>query len=264
VISLFFVILPISIASAESTIRQKGVPSENEWITTGLNGEKIVHVRWPIGSRNNVVTLRVPFAYLPIVGADSKGPAPFMTTKVFDAMLWDMRSLPRHVQLSNEQQKNIVFGLIESIYSGQKERDVAGQLHSRATISLHHVRNNFYQRQYGLKIAEKPDRFGLRRIGPIHNLGQRTPVGLKDFYYTGESPEVAGDFLTCTDEAIPDDPPPGKLANPGCQYWFALPEMSATVKVNFRRRHLSEWREVKRGVVQLLHSWMPNGQRDRL
>jgi hypothetical protein len=61
--------------------------------------------------------------------------------------------------------------------------------------------------------------------------------------------------MSCTDEAVPDDPPPGKFANPGCQQWFALPELSATVQVTYRRRHLDKWHEIKRQVSELLLSW---------
>ena len=103
---------------------------------------------------------------------------------------------------------------------------------------------------------EKPDRGNLHRIGAVHTLGDKTPVGLHEFIFTGDTPKKsASDFMLCTDGAVPDDPPPGKLANPGCQHWFALPELSSTVKISYRRRHLDQWRTIKDSVTKLLISW---------
>jgi hypothetical protein len=240
---------------------------DNERIVTKPDGTRIVLIRWAIGSRDNIVMLEIPVAYVPLVGAAPLGPhysdpnyqQPFLTAKVFDAMLWDMRPLTRERKLAREQENMVVFGMIESIYAGSRERNEAEQLQMIAQIRLEGIRRNYYQSRYGLQIVEKPGRFGLRRIGAVHVLGEQTPVGLKEFYYDGgEQPEAAGNFISCTDDAVPDDPPPGKFANPGCEQWFALPELSATVKVTYRRRHLAEWRELKRRVSELLLAWRPS------
>ena len=239
---------------------------DNERIVTEPDGAKVVFIRWPVGSRDNIVTLRVPMAYVPLGttplgrnNRDSNHREPSPTTKVFDidAMLWDMDPLPRDRQLTTEQRNMVVFGTIESIYAGSRIRNEAQQLKLIAKARLEGIRRNYYQTRYRLPIVEKPGRFDLRRIGAVHDLGGRTPVGLNDFYYSGDQPETANDFLLCTDEAVPDDPPSGKFANPGCQQWFALSELSATVKATYRRRHLGEWREIKRRVSELILSWKP-------
>ena len=180
-----------------------------------------------------------------------------MTTKVFDALLWDMRPMARNVRQTREEQNRVIFGLIESIYSGSVERNEAQQLQMMAKIAWDSVQRNTYQVRYQLQVREKPERHGLHRIGAIHDLDDRTPVGLSDFYYSGGQPMSADDFMLCTDDAVPDDPRPGRSENPGCEHWFALPELSATVKVDYRRRHLGEWREIKRRVAGLLLSWVP-------
>jgi hypothetical protein len=205
-------------------------------------------------------------AYVPLVGTAPFEPnnpnrnyrQPFLTTKVFDAMLWDMDPSPRDRQLTREQRNMVVFGIIESIYAGSRIRNEAQQLQLIAKARLEGVRRNYYQTRYRLPIVQKPGRFDLRRIGAVHDFGDRTPLGLNDFYYAGDQPQTAGDFMLCTDEAVPDDPPPGKFATPGCQQWFALPKLSATVKVTYRRRHLGEWREIKRRVSELILSWKPS------
>jgi hypothetical protein len=107
---------------------------DNERIVTEPDGAKVVFIRWPVGSRDNIVTLRVPMAYVPL-GTTPLGPdhrdsnhrEPFPTTKVFDidAMLWDMDPLPRDRQLTTEQRNMVVFGTIESIYAGSRIRNEA-------------------------------------------------------------------------------------------------------------------------------------------
>ena len=71
----------------------------------------MVFIRWPVGSRDNIVTLRVPMAYVPLGttprqnNRDPNYREPFPITKGFDinAMLWDMDPLPRDRQLTTEQ-----------------------------------------------------------------------------------------------------------------------------------------------------------------
>ena len=236
---------------------------DNERVVTEADGTKTVLVRWAIGSRDNIVTLHIPLAYLPIVGADSRND-PFMGTKVFEAMLWDLHPKPRNRELPRSERNQLVTGMIESVLAGTKRRNETEQLSTRAKNNLESVKHNAYQTKYHLEVAEKPGRFGLKRIGAIHTLGNQTPVGLDDFYYTGSDPETSPDFMLCSDEAVPDDPPPGRYENPGCQQWFALPELSATVKVSYRRRYLGEWREIKRLVTQQLLSWkVSNGENRR-
>jgi len=224
-------------------------------IVTEPDGRKVALVRWAIGSRDNVTTLRIPLAYVPILG-DDRLPDPFATVFVAEAMLWNMGPVPRGRSWTRADENQRVSGLIESRFAGTTVRNEVQQLRSRASIRLAAVKENAYQLQYSLRIVQKPEHFGLKRIGAVHNLGDGTPVGLKDFYYVGDDPEQTSDFMTCTDEAVPDDPPPnGRPLNPGCEQWFAFPSLSATVKLNYRRRHLSEWSEIKRLVINLIESW---------
>jgi hypothetical protein len=207
---------------------------DNERIITAPDGKKFVFVRWAERSRDNVITLRVPLAHAPIGGIALLGPnypdpnyqQPFMESLVFDAMLWDMRPVSRNRKLLREKNNMLVFGMIESIFFGSKERDEIGQLRTHAEIQLNGILRNYNQICYKLSIIDKPSRFGLRRIGAVHELGDRTPVGLHDFYFDGDQPQTATNFMSCTDDAVPDDPPPGRHENPGCRQWFALPELS--------------------------------------
>jgi hypothetical protein len=184
----------------------------NERIVTEPDGAKVAFIRWPVGSRDNIVTLRVPMAYVPLGttplgrnNRDSNHREPFATTKVFDidAMLWDMDPLPRDRRLTTEQKNMVVFGTIESIHAGSRIRNEARQLKLIVKARLEGIRRNYYQTRYRLPIVEKRGRFDLRRFGAVHDLGARTRVGLNDFYYSGDQPETASDFLLCTDEAGP-------------------------------------------------------------
>ena len=238
---------------------------DNERVIVEPDGSKIFLVRWAIGSRDHVVTLRIPLEHVPIAGAASFGATypdpnyqqPFMTTIGFDAMLWDMRPVVRNRHLPREEGNQLIHGLIESIFAGSRVRSEAEQLGYMAERRLSAVRQNSYQLKYHLRIGEKQDRFGLQRFGALHDLGDRTPVGLEDLYYDAREPQKSENFMLCTDDVVPDDPPSGKYANPGCQHWFAVPELSATVKITYRRRHLARWREIKRLAIDLLVSWKP-------
>jgi len=238
---------------------------DNERVIVEPDGSRIFLARWAIGSRDHVVRLRIPLEHVPIAGAapfganypDPNYQQPFMTTVGFDAMLWDMRPVVRNRRLPREEGIQLIHGLIESIFFGSKIRNEDEQLRSTAENRLRFLHWNSYRQKYNFGIVRKPDRFGLRRIGAAHELGYRTPVGLKDLYYAGDEPQTSDDFMLCTDDAVPDDPPPGKFANPGCEHWFALPELSATVEITYRRRNLDEWREIRRRVTALLQSWKP-------
>jgi len=241
---------------------QQGPSANNEAIINLSDGSKAVLVRWAIGSPNSIAALRIPLPYAPLAGVassikdDPNNRQPFVTQMAFKTTLWDM-SAPNEEKEKRER-NNLVFGLIESIFSGSKDHEELLRLKHSATVRLESVRRSPYVNEFHLRIGEKESRFGLQRIGAIHNLGERTPVGLQDFYFAGDDPTSSSDFMLCSDEAVPDDPPPGRRENPGCQQWFALPELSATVEVLYRRRHLAEWREIKRRVRGLILSWKPS------
>jgi len=239
----------------DTNVAQAGYPQQKQQIVIEQDGSKIVLLRWAIGSRDNIIILRIPLAYVPVLG-EERLPEPFITTMVAEAMLWGMTPVPRGGSWTRADENQRVISLIESRFSGTAVRDEEQQLRAKASIYLADVKKNYYQLHYNLQIAQKSERFGLKRIGVAHNLGDATPVGLEDFYYVGDDPEQASDFMTCTDDAVPDDPlPGGRRLNPGCQQWFALPSLSATVKLTYRRRHLSEWPEIKRAFIKLIETW---------
>lgn len=245
--------------------------TKNERVIIGPDGKKIVLVQWAIGSRENIVTLRVPLEQTLLIGGpsphypDPNYRQPFMLSLLFEGMLWDLSPVPRSASLlprggnlTRPERNLLLTGIIHSIFRGSKVRTAIEQLHSNAAIAIQGIHNNPYTHKFKLPIIEKQGRFGLRRIGMAHDLGEQTPVFLRDLYYAGERPEEASDFMLCTDDAVPDDPPPGKFDNPKCRHSFALPELSATVQMSYRRRNLSEWRDIKRKVINLLLSWKPS------
>jgi hypothetical protein len=170
-------------------------------------------------------------------------------------MLPDLQPVARKGPKPREIQNDQFNGLIESVFYGEKVRSAQEQVHIFAKVYFAGIQNNFYRTKYRFEIVEKPGRFGLKRIGAEHTLGFQTPVGLSDFYYLGDDLARPDVFLLCTDEAVPDDPPPGRRENPGCRMWFALPELSATIQISFRRRHLHAWREIKSRISAFAISW---------
>ena len=137
--------------------------------------------------RDHVITLRQPAnTFRWSFGRQFR--QPYLTTEAFDAMLWDLRPQPRNQRLPREDSNPIVHGLLESIYSGSRVRTETEQLESRAKIRLQSVRQNSMI-HYGLQVMEKPDRGNLHRIGAVHTLGDKTPVGLHEFIFTGDTPE---------------------------------------------------------------------------
>ena len=173
-------------------------------------------------------------------------------------MLLGLSAVPNSCEVRGQHAIISSSGMIESIFYGSRERDEAQQLKIRANVQLQGIQRNFYQTRFNLQIGERRAASDCGASVRSDNLGERTPVGLHDFYFAGDQPTDSSDFMSCSDEAVPDDPPPGRHENPGCQHWFALPELSATVQITYRRRHLAEWQEIKRKVRTLILSWKSN------
>jgi len=146
-------------------------------IVTEPDGRKVALVRWAIGSRDNVTTLRIPLAYVPILG-DDRLPDPFAATFVAEAMLWDMSPVPRDRSWTRADENQRVGGLIESRFAGTTVRNEVQQLRSRASIRLAAVKENAYQLQYSLRIVQKPEDFHGKKIASPQ-MGNTQDVALR-------------------------------------------------------------------------------------
>ena len=246
----------------------------NEQVVTDERGEKLVLIRWAIGRPDRVVTLRQPLGYTSLwsglmgawLGPDHLRNPSLMdrgsaTALSFAALLPDLR--PRTKANFDEFTRpgggDLVEGMAESvIYAGNPR-----SLHDFFDISLRNRRNNLIQvtpdQPHPIRVVEKPERFGLRRLGPAPYLPsfEGSRVVLRDLYYLGETPETSPLFIRCdAEEAKSREEVPSAPIVAQCEHFITVEPLSAMVQFRYRRVFLKDWREIQHGVEQLLMSFL--------
>jgi len=226
-------------------------------LVENADGTKTLFIKWARSSRDDVVVLRIPWQYIPVIDRETEYPEPFITSFLFEAMLWDMRPNPR-TKLPQEEAELGVGGYIRSVFGGTRKRTPAEQIVSYAKISF---RTRVFSgwKRHGLKMIEKPGKYGLKRIGADHNLGLDTPNAVREYWYTGNNYEHPEQYMICTDLQIPDDIERRFGKSPRCQYEFPFNAFNTTVRISFHRKHLPRWREIRAHVEGLLRSWVIEG-----
>lgn len=264
---------------------------DNNKVATGPDGRVFRFVRWAIGSRDDIVTLRIPVGFTSAVmgiGCHAFGPSytdpnclqPYATTLLLRVMLPDFTPVPTRM-LASDETSRVARISVESILSGKPNRTPASALASVARIKLGSLVAGPMSRLFSLTI--KPSRFELQRVGPEPRWPAPEMTTVKDFYYSARGhvpvdvescPEHqvtadelllsskvricqeyldAADFAFCTVEEVPDRrADPGFRGVPLCEQWFAAPEHSAIVAITYERQHLENWREIKRRTLSLL------------
>jgi hypothetical protein len=232
-------------------------------VMTEPNGEKTVLIKWAIGTPDNIVTLRQPLGHMSLwagamgawLGSAVDGSA---ETFSFLALLPDMRPWTKETleDFTRPGGGNNVEGLVESVVwagSARREKDF---LAVRLEIERQYLVQGT-RAPPSITIEAKPDRFGLKRIGPRNIPADINPyTALRDLYYLGETPESSPFFIVCDAEEVrskEDDP--DAVFVPHCEQYLMLPELSAIVKFDYRRVFLPDWREIQSKVERLLLSF---------
>ncbi|MHB8758702.1 MAG: hypothetical protein ACYC5S_01125 [Thiobacillus sp.] len=152
--------------------------------------------------------------------------------------------------LMNEQTENFEG----SRFASREER--------RLEWDFHHAKFSYTLGRGGMAALEPlPGRFGLDRIGfnadnhPGHEASMsRTP---DDYYSLRNKQGRLLTFIRCGSELLRDhEDDPTSIYSPGCDQHFFFAPLNANVEVNYRRKYLSEWRDIQAKTEQLLQSFI--------
>lgn len=226
-------------------------------LVKNADGTKTLFIKWARSSRDDIVVLRIPWQYIPVIDRETEYPEPFITSFLFEAMLWDMQPNPR-TRLPQEEAELGVDGYVRSVFGGTRKRTPAEQIIRYAEIVRTSALFSGWKR-HGLNMIEKPEKYGLKRIGADHNLGLDTPNAIREYWYIGNNYDHPEQYMICTDLQIPDDIERRFAKSPRCQYEFPFDEYNTTIRVNFHRKHLPQWREIRTNVEGLVRSWVIEG-----
>ena len=103
---------------------------------------------------------------------------------------------------------------------------------------------------------QKPDRFGLRRMGPVSDKFEqfKTFGFVNDIYYPAYDPKDV--YLVCGAEEIHDViEDPSWPRRPICEHHFYSQTLGAIVQLTYRRIQLKNWRAMQAGAEQLFKSF---------
>lgn len=176
---------------------------DNERVITEADGSKTRLVRWAIGRRDHVATLRIPEVYASAVmsvgchpfGKDAVDPncaQPYSTGLSLDAMLPDFRPRPKR-RLTGDEERWTITIMIDSVLTGLSEQNEADSMQIKASVEFEGLNSGPDRKGYPLIVKEP--RFGLNRIG-LDAVQSPRKAWFDDFYFSGQ-PFSSADLFTC-------------------------------------------------------------------
>lgn len=250
-------------------------PASNVQVVTEPGGEKVQRVRWAIGSPDNIVTLRIPLGYTslwaaaigawvgPDYGDQTLRDRKSATAFSFAALLPDMavRTKENFDEFTRPGGGDKVEGVVDSAIREGNWRRERDRLNTDLKIWRDRLIEVTPKRPHSMAVGEKPERFGLKRIGPTSIAPvQGSRVRLRDLYYQGEAPESSPFFIVCEAEEVQtrDEDPTQRMVGQ-CQQFMIFKPLSAVAEFGYRRVFLKDWRQIQAGVERLLTSFLPTG-----
>ncbi|MBV9079282.1 MAG: hypothetical protein JO048_17600 [Methylobacteriaceae bacterium] len=229
-------------------------------------GRRVIEYRWPLGTPDHIVKLRIPVGYswfggaglAAALGPDYPDPnvvGAYTSAIVIQALMPDFA--PKTADNSalfdsgvNEQVVLVSLGTnVRSKHSGEAIiNKLLDHFVSLATSSAK-------QNKDGLSFGRKSDRWNLSRVGPIGIFDNFRKIGsVEDIYFPDR--EIKDMFLVCGAEEIRDvTEDPAWPRKPICQHYFYSRRLQATVELNYRRVYALEWRSVQDRAEEMFASF---------
>lgn len=290
---LLICLLAAATAIGSSAVTAQDKPPEkayeNERVVTEPDGSRTRLVRWAIGSRDNIVTLRVPEVYVSAAmffGCHRKDAVDPNCAQppalALQAMMPDF-SPPWRRRMTREEERRFFGIFIESVLASAHQWTETDRQQSRASIEFESL--NSRSEKQGFPFIVKEPRFGLNRVGPnVHpapddalfddflftsaqpftsdelntcTLYQPSERMRPTWHGSGKGPRMCRqfieteDFFVCSVDEMPD---PENAARGFCQHWFAVPSISAVVEVSYGRRYLKDWRKIKQQTLDFIYT----------
>jgi hypothetical protein len=190
----------LAIAEGNNT----GKAYQNELVVTEPDGTRVRMVRWAIGSRDHVVTLRIPEAYASAImsvgchpfGKGSVDPncaQPYSEGLTLEALLPDFTPKPRR-KLTEEEEGRSIRISIDSILIGRSGDSEADRMQIRASTRFEGL--NAGPDRKGYELIVKEPRYGLNRVGLEASRSPRKEW-FDDFLFSSATPFSPADLKTC-------------------------------------------------------------------
>lgn len=254
---------PSPAASTNGALPRK---EPNKRIVTDPDGRRFVETRWPLGSPDNVVRLRVPHAYVwwggagfaAALGPNYRDPnvvGPHLDTFILEALLPDLA--PKTPENADKFKDGISGQVVEMVVNNTATSNRRGAefIDYLFRFNLPLVLTPAAQKRLGLTFRPKPDHFSLKRMGPIGDFEQFRQFGaVDDIYFPEKDPKEL--FITCGAEEIRDRVEDSTWqSRPICSHKFYSASLQAVVKLVYRRIYLPEWQTIQERAEQLLASF---------
>src|SRR3954454_9467021 len=124
-------------APAGSGAAPASIYRDDEPLVTEPDGQRVWHIRWAVGGRDRITTLRIPAAYVELAGAGCHpfGPTatdpgcqqPCAVSILLQAMLPDFTPRPAR-KLTPEEEDQVVHILLKTVMTGRPGRTEAEAL----------------------------------------------------------------------------------------------------------------------------------------
>jgi hypothetical protein len=265
IISKFFISLVVGICFFAPTLAYaECVPNK------ALSSDKrFLELRWAIGSRSNIVKLRVPIEYAQNALIGCLGPSSLFFNSADNADLYAhtlalQLPLPDFPRPSDSNAWIVGPGLgrqkleilITSIVSARRDKAEMEQFMFDTSVSTFLGERDL--KEYNLTKGAKAEKYGLKRIGAIGNFEQyknKFPLPpADDFFYSDDHPISV--WAQCKVEEIKDqNENPEWRGNSYCKLNFRNERLDATLQISMLRMYMDKWREVKSIVEQLIDSF---------
>ncbi|HTO79641.1 MAG TPA: hypothetical protein VMJ31_07690 [Methylocystis sp.] len=254
--------------------RTKQTCDPNERFVTDLDGRRFLELRWPIGSVEHRVRLRVPAEY--VIWADTGCQSavwpgypdpnytnPFAVGFAIGVNLPDFEILP--------PSKRTIFGggidstelvILVSATARAKGAEEEKRLNlEKAFVSIRDFsldENNIQMRTAHLKSGPKADKFGLKRVGVLGNLGflknEYSGAFAVDFYYVNRNPVDL--WFECQAEENKDhDEDSSWHRRPMCKAYFRNARLDVSLQADFPRIYMDKWQEIRESMERILDSF---------
>lgn len=249
-------------------------------------------LKWPYKDTQHFVTVRIPGGYRFVGGAAMRAilgpnyPDPdkqraFSTLFIVETLWPDLP--PRTPQ--NQSEFDVAGGgrgltvSVSAIYAFESKRPLdptqtneasenfdgskfATEEEKRLEWDFHHAKFSYTLGRGGMDVLQPlPGKFGLDRVGfnvskhPEHVASMaNTP---DDYYYLRNKQGRLLTFIRCGSEFLRDhEDDPASIYAPQCEQHFFFAPLNANVEARYRRKYLSEWRDIQAKTEQLLQSFI--------
>jgi hypothetical protein len=245
----------------------------NQKIVVDEQGRKVFELRWPHGSADKIVKLRIPveYAWLSGMGAaaglskalgpdyqDPNVTEPYIYIFNLEVALPSFEPQTKSNKHLFEMGKNKSVALI-SIYGSTLEgmsiynEPMVHTIFKGQIEKMKEIQNSYSGR---IKFEQKPNLFGLNRYGPVGDVEYvwSKTVYVHEYYYPDNEQKTY--FIECivkhsneTEEHIKSDR--GNF----CTHYYQSKYLKGRVRLHYTQNQIKDWAEIQRKTEELISSF---------